>query len=65
MEKMENKSKTYNDTYFNKHKTDPKIDCSICYGCYTVFNKHHHNNTMKHIKALKMQNNNPSKILNL
>lgn len=65
MENNENKNKEYYKTYLNKHRNDPKIDCHICYGSYSVFNKHHHITTKKHQKALQIQNNNPPKILNL
>jgi hypothetical protein len=60
-----NKSKEYYQTYINKHRNDPKIDCSICYGSYTIFNKHHHISTKKHKRGLEINKNNPQRILNI
>ena len=59
------KNKEYYQTYINKHRNDPKIDCPICYGSYSVFNKHHHITTKKHKKALEIQKNNPQRILSI
>jgi len=59
------KNKEYYQTYINKHRNDPKIDCMVCYGSYSVFNKHHHITTKKHKKALEIQKNNPQRILSI
>lgn len=67
MENQENitKNKEYYQTYINKHRNDPKIDCDVCYGSYSIFNKYHHITTKKHKKALEIQKNNPQRILSI
>jgi hypothetical protein len=44
----------YNKRFQEKHKDKikEKLDCPICYGTYTYFNKSKHNQSVRHKKAL-------------
>jgi hypothetical protein len=39
----------------NKDKINEKIECPICLGSYTYFNKSSHNKLKKHVKHLNKQ----------
>ena len=48
--------KEYIETYKLKHKDKSKIVCDICGGSITLFNESHHRNSIKHKKAVELEN---------
>lgn len=48
MQISKEKRKEYNDNFIKKHKED-KYKCETCNREYSIFNKHHHLNSNKHI----------------
>ena len=54
--------KKYNDTFKekNKDKVKEKIECPICFGTYTYFNKSKHNLSKRHQKFLNLEKSTPT-----
>jgi len=57
MENTKKCSKDYYNTFIekNKDKINTQITCDVCFGTYTYFNRHKHNNTKRHIKCLSLR----------
>jgi hypothetical protein len=52
--KLRKTTKEYTETYKQKHKDKLKVDCDICGGKMTLFNESHHRSTMRHQKAIEL-----------
>lgn len=66
-EKKKYNQNLYNTTFKQKNagKIKESINCPLCYGSYTYFNKSKHNKSYRHIKALNTKNNEPENLKNL
>lgn len=49
----------------NKDKIKEQMNCDICGGSYTYFNKSHHNKSQRHLKSLQIIQNKDNKIKEL